>query len=78
MLGVEAPLWSETLSTVRDIEFMAFPRLAGVAELGWTPQAERSWTGYRARLGAFGPRWDALGVAFFRSPEVDWTLGGVE
>ena len=78
VLGVEAPLWSETLSTVRDIEFMAFPRLAGVAELGWTPQAERSWTGYRARLGAFGPRWDALGVAFFRSPEVDWHLGGVE
>ncbi|WP_420455652.1 beta-N-acetylhexosaminidase [Rubrivirga sp.] len=72
VLGVEAPLWSETLATVRDIEFMAFPRLAGVAEIGWSPQEVRSWDGYRARLGALGARWTALGVAFFRSPEVDW------
>ncbi|PAP75645.1 beta-N-acetylhexosaminidase [Rubrivirga marina] len=78
VLGVEAPLWAETLSTIRDVEFMAFPRLAGVAEIGWTPQTARSWGGYRARLGAFGPRWTALGVHHFRSPEVDWTLGGVE
>ena len=76
--GLEAPLWSETLATIRDVEFMAFPRLAGVAEAGWTPQASRSWDGYRARLGAFGPRWTALGVHFFRSPEVEWSPGGVE
>jgi len=78
VLGVEAPLWAETISTIRDVEFLAFPRLAGVAEIGWTPQAARSWSGYRARLGAFGLRWTALGVNHFRSPEVDWTLGGVE
>lgn len=78
VLGVEAPLWSETLSTIGDVEFMAFPRLAGVAEIGWTPQAARSWSGYRQRLGAQGPRWTALGINFFRSPEVEWMLGGVE
>ncbi len=72
VLGVEAPLWSETLATVRDVEFMAFPRLAGVAEIGWSPQAARSWDGYRARLAALGVRWTALGVPFYRSPEVDW------
>ncbi len=72
VLGVEAPLWSETLATIRDVEFMAFPRLAGVAETGWSPQAARSWDDYRQRLGALGARWTALGVAFFRSPEVEW------
>ncbi|MEM0961654.1 MAG: family 20 glycosylhydrolase [Bacteroidota bacterium] len=78
VLGVEAPLWTETIGTVRDIEFMAFPRLAGVAEIAWTPQALRSWDGYRQRLGAFGPRWAALGVHFYRSPEVEWAPEGVE
>lgn len=78
VLGVEAPLWSETLATIGDVEFMAFPRLAGVAEAGWSPQAARSWDGYRARLGAQGPRWVALGLNFYRSPEVEWAPGGVE
>ncbi len=76
--GVEAPLWTETVGTVRDVEFMAFPRLAGVAEVGWSPRAGRSWDEYRLRLAQHGPRWTALGVSFFRSPEVPWPLGGVE
>ncbi len=77
ILGVEAPLWSETIGTISDIEFLAFPRLAGVAEIGWSPR-ERSWADYRLRLAAHGPRWEALGMSFFRSPEVPWELGGVE
>ena len=71
ILGVEAPLWTETLATIRDVEFMAFPRLAGVAELGWSTGA-RSWDEYRLRLAAHGPRWVALGVPFYRSPLVPW------
>ncbi|MGB3544971.1 beta-N-acetylhexosaminidase [Rubrivirga sp.] len=75
--GVEAPLWTETIGTVRDIEFMAFPRLAGVAEIGWSPRG-RDWEEYRLRLAAHGPRWTALGISFFRAPEISWPLGGVE
>lgn len=41
MLGVEAPLWAETITNIRDYEFLAFPRLAAVAEIGWSPQAAR-------------------------------------
>ena len=72
ILGVEAPLWSETLGTMADVEYMAFPRLAGVAEIGWSPPAARDWATYRHRLGAQGPRWTALGVNFYRAPEVPW------
>ncbi|MCW5912201.1 MAG: beta-N-acetylhexosaminidase, partial [Cyclobacteriaceae bacterium] len=43
ILGVEAPLWSETVINMTDIEYMAFPRLIGVAEIGWSPAAGRSW-----------------------------------
>jgi hexosaminidase len=70
--GVEAPLWSETLTTMADIEFMAFPRLLGIAEIGWSAAAGRSWDEYRLRLAAHGPRLQALGVNFYRSPQVDW------
>jgi hexosaminidase len=72
ILGIEAPLWSESIDGIADIEYMAFPRLAGVAEIGWSPAAARDWESYRLRLGAHGPRWVALGVNFFRSPDVHW------
>jgi hexosaminidase len=70
--GVEAALWSETLEDISDIEFMAFPRLPGIAEIGWSPRAGRSWTEYRRRLATQGPRWEAEGVNFYRSPQVPW------
>jgi hexosaminidase len=72
ILGIEAPLWSETLRTIRDIEFMAFPRLPGLAEIGWSPAAGRTWEEYRLRLGSHGPRLEAMKVNFYRSPQVSW------
>jgi len=72
VLGLEAPLWTETLATLADLEFMAFPRLCGHAEIGWSPAAGRSWSEYKARLGAHGPRLAAQGVNFYRSTQVPW------
>ena len=72
VLGVEAPLWSETLGNIRDVEFMAFPRLAAVAEIGWSQGKDRNWIDFKVRLGAQGPRWTALGINFYRSPQVAW------
>lgn len=72
ILGIEAPLWTETVQSMADIEFMVFPRLAGHAEIGWSAAEGRSWEGYRHRLAAHGPRWQALGVNFYRSPQVAW------
>ncbi|QOV46827.1 beta-N-acetylhexosaminidase [Streptomyces chromofuscus] len=70
--GVEAPLWSETLENSAHIEYMAFPRLPGVAELGWSPASTHEWADYSERLAAQGPRWDALGIGYYRSPQVPW------
>ncbi|MDT0377765.1 beta-N-acetylhexosaminidase [Streptomyces sp. DSM 42041] len=75
VLGVEAPLWSETLENSDHIEYMAFPRLPGVAELGWSPAATHDWEDYRVRLAAQAPRWEALGIDYYRSPQVPWDSG---
>jgi len=72
IVGVEAPLWSETTATMRDVEFLAFPRLAAVAEIGWSRREHRSWNEFKGRLAAQAPRWTALGVNFYRSPQVPW------
>jgi hexosaminidase len=73
ILGVEAPLWSETLANMRDVEFMALPRLAIVAELAWKHSRDQhGWSQFRTRLGAQAPRWQAMGINFYRAPEIDW------
>lgn len=66
--GVEAPLWSETLRTFADVEQMAFPRLIGIAEVGWSAAAARQWNTYHVRLAAQYPRLDVLGVNYYRTP----------
>ncbi|GAA3667957.1 family 20 glycosylhydrolase [Lentzea roselyniae] len=74
--GVEAPLWTETIVTSRDIEFMAFPRLPVLAELGWSPWSTHNWDQFKVRLGNQAPRWTTMGINFYRSAQVPWDTGG--
>jgi hexosaminidase len=71
ILGIEAPLWSETLKNIKDVEFLAFPRLAGLAELAWSPKGQ-TWDEYKQRLAKHGKHMEALNINFFRSPDVKW------
>ena len=76
ILGVEAPLWTETVRTAADIDALAFPRIAAAAEAAWSPPTdaspERTWDSFRHRVGAQGPRWAARGIRFHVSPEIPW------
>ncbi|WP_307804473.1 beta-N-acetylhexosaminidase, partial [Micromonospora echinofusca] len=70
VLGVEAPLWTESVTTLAEVEFMLFPRLPALAEVGWSPRSRQDWAGFRQRLAGHGPRWTAAGITFHPSPEV--------
>jgi hexosaminidase len=72
VLGVEAPLWTETVTTVDEYEYLVFPRLAAIAEIGWSPAQSHDWSAFRVRLGAQAPSWTALGVDFARVDGVLW------
>jgi len=72
IIGVEAPLWSETISTMNDIEWLAFPRLPGYAEIGWSAPGSRNWDEYKVRLGKHGARMKAMDIDFYKSKLVPW------
>ncbi len=72
ILGVEAPLWSETVTNMDDIEYLAFPRLPGYAEIGWSPAEGRTWDEYKVRLGKHGAQMKALDIDFYKSKLVPW------
>lgn len=75
IVGVEAPLWTETIVTSANIDYMAFPRLPALMELGWSPYSTHSQTAFDARLGAQGPRWKVMGVGYYKSTQVVWPVG---
>ncbi len=70
--GVEAPLWTETITTLDEIEYMAFPRLPGYAEIAWSSVEGRDWGEYRHRLASHAARWHWMGIDFYRALEVPW------
>jgi hexosaminidase len=72
IIGVEAPLWSETIPNITAAQYLAMPRLPAIAEVGWTPQSVRNWESFRVRIAAQAPRWNQLGINWYRSPQVAW------
>lgn len=67
ILGVEAALWTEKVRTFDDVEYLCFPRLACLAEVGWTAQARRDFTAFVPRLVTHVERLEAIGVHPYRS-----------
>ncbi|SDI16624.1 hexosaminidase [Actinokineospora alba] len=76
VLGVEAPLWSETVVTQNHIDYLTFPRLPAIAEVGWSPWSTHNWDAFRLRLAAQGPRWSAMGIDYYPSTQIPWPSTG--
>jgi hexosaminidase len=72
IVGVEAPLWAETIRNITAAMYLAMPRLPSVAEVGWSPQAARRWDDFKVRLAAHAPRWRLMGINYYASPEIPW------
>ncbi len=72
ILGIEAPLWTETVTNMEELEYMVFPRLPGYAEIGWSAPVVRSWDEYKTRLAVHGERFKALNIDFYPSKLVPW------
>ena len=50
MFGVEAPLWTEYVPTMKKAEYCTFPRLGAVAEIAWSAKEDRSYDRFEAGL----------------------------
>jgi hexosaminidase len=80
VIGVEGAMWGETVVNLSDVDYMVFPRLLALAEIGWSPKAVRTsltspaYTDFIGRLAAQGTRLMAAGVNFYPSAEVPWSL----
>jgi len=64
VLGVQGQLWGEFISTTRHLEYMAYPRAAALAEVGWSPRTTRNYEKFLVKLGCHLRRLDVAGINY--------------
>ena len=72
IIGIECPLWTETITNMNEMEYMVFPRLLGYAEIGWSQTENRNWEDYKIRLGKQTKRFKEMGINYYPSELINW------
>lgn len=75
ILGGQGEIWTEHITTERQLFYTALPRELALAEILWTPRDRKSWSSFLARLPAQLTRLDAGGYTF-RIPNATFTVTG--
>ena len=63
-LGVQANFWTEWVETSSVLEYLMFPRLAAVAEAGWTTQELRNYPDFLQRMQLEPSFYQAKGINY--------------
>jgi hexosaminidase len=69
VLGIEACVWTEFMTTERYLQFMTFPRLLALAEIAWRPKGPRDETEFSKRLE---PHIEALRAKGINARRGEW------
>ena len=64
VLGVQGQLWGEFISNTRHLEYMAYPRAAALAEVGWSPKTSKNYENFLVRLDCHLRRFDVAGINY--------------
>ena len=77
ILGNQGNLWSEQLQNIRNVEYMAWPRLMAIAEVAWSPKTSKDWNKFSAKVEEHFAILDTLKIKYAKSiydPIVSTTL----
>ena len=69
ILGVQGNIWTEYISDSKHVEYMALPRGAGIAEVGWSPESKRNYVDFRRRMIQQFRRYDGIGWNYCKAIE---------
>ncbi|MBK3518894.1 beta-N-acetylhexosaminidase [Carboxylicivirga marina] len=70
VIGIEAALWTEFISSQKRLEYMAYPRLSAIAEKAWTKEENMNWESFQQRLSEQYRRYEMAGINY-RIPDID-------
>ncbi|MBG9378367.1 beta-N-acetylhexosaminidase [Panacibacter sp. DH6] len=62
--GVQANLWTEYISNPSKVEYMVFPRMSALSEVGWSSKNNKNWPDFKQRLLTQYKRYDLWQVKY--------------
>lgn len=65
IMGLQANMWTERIKDKKRLDYMTYPRVLAIAEVGWTDAAKKDYTSFEARLKPFTNYLDALKIYYF-------------
>ena len=65
--GIQGNVWTEYISTFDHVLYMAYPRAAAIAEIGWTPKNKKNYDDFHSRLIPLLKRYDAMGINYSKT-----------
>ncbi|MGZ3888214.1 MAG: glycoside hydrolase family 20 protein [Flavisolibacter sp.] len=64
VLGAQANLWTEYITTAEQVEYMVLPRMLALAEVVWSPKETRNWNSFNERLQSQYRAFDQKGLHY--------------
>ena len=67
LMGVQASLWTEFCNRPEDVDYLVFPRLAALAEVGWSRPEQKNWDLFLKAMDRYNEHLDVKGIGYARS-----------
>jgi hexosaminidase len=64
VLGAQGNVWTEYMPTEEKVEYMAFPRMIAMSEVGWTKPENKDYKNFHERLENFHERLNVLNINY--------------
>lgn len=61
IIGAQANLWTENITTFNHVEYMLLPRLAALSEVLWSKNENRDWNKFAEKIPTLVKKYKALG-----------------
>lgn len=64
VLGAQANVWTEFITSAEGVEYMVLPRMLALAEVVWSPKEAKDWTAFNQRVQGHFRRFDQRGLHY--------------
>lgn len=76
--GVQGNVWAEYIHSPAEVEYMAFPRAAALAEIAWSDPKAKDWEDFKRRMETQYQRYEDADINYSKSAYNVWHVVDID